>query len=249
MGAADSDLYGRIQGFGQQPNYAAMQYSNAMPAFNQVYSPSGYNPSDSNMRGDYLAKQGQGMGQYADMALQSGFDPQDAIYGRARHNLEQQTRSALEARGVNSTPYGAAVEGETMSNFNMDWADRALGRQQTGANTAATLYGQGARQISGGDDMQRTVPTWQAAMLAALQQSGGANYQYPESVIRQYQGYMNTGLQGDQNAVGAYRGELAAWEAEQQQQAAMWQALGSLGGSAVSMAMNPASAFGMQLWG
>lgn len=237
MDAADAEMFSKIQGFGNQPNYAAQYFTQAQPAFNSVFTQGGYNPTDTNARGGYMANQGQAMGQYGDMALQTGFDPQSALYGRTAHNLEQQTRRALEARGVNDTPYGAGVEGETMANFNMDWADRSLGRQQMGANTAAALYGQGARQIAAGDEMQRGVPSWQAQMLQALQGAGSNTYAFPSDVIQKYMAYMQTGLGGDQNALGRYDAELKQYQMEQQQQQAMWNAIGNLAGSASRIAL------------
>lgn len=234
---ADSALYGQIQGFGGQPNYAAQTYAQAMPSFSGSFGNAGYNPQQTVQRGNYLSQQGQNMGQYGDQAMAAGFDPQNDLYGRTAHNLEQQTRRSLEARGVNDTPYGAGIEGQTMANFNMDWQDRALGRQAQGAQTAGNIYGQGAQQIGQGESMAQGTPGWQAQIAHALQSMGQQNNVYPQQVIQQYQDYMRTGMGGDQNANAAYSNQLKQFEIEQHKNDAMWQALGALGGAATGAAV------------
>lgn len=243
---ADSQLFSKVQGFGNQPNYAAQTYAQAAPSFGGAFGNAGYNPSQTVGYGNYLSQQGQGMGQYGDQALQAGFDPQNDLYGRTAQNLQQQTRRALEARGVDSTPYGAGVEGQTMANFNLDWQDRALGRQNQAAQTATGLYGQGAQQIQGGQQMAQNVPTWQAAIASALQGMGNQNYQYPAQVIQAYQNYMGTGLQGDANANSNYGNQLKSYELEQQN--SPWKAIGSIVGAGLGAAANPMSLFGAKLW-
>lgn len=244
MDQADMGLYSKVQGFGNQPNYAAMEYARAQPAFAGVF---GAQPGTA--RGETMAGWGQNMAGYGNQALQTGFDPQNDLYGRTAQRLQEQVRAGQTARGVEMTPYGAALENQAMSDFNMDWADRALGRQQQGANTAATLYGQGGQLTSAGTQMQQNVPSWQMQMLQGLQGAGSNTYAFPQQEMDNYLRYMQMGMGGDQNAMGRYSNELKAYEMQQAQDAALWQALGSLGGSAMSMAMNPASAFGMKLWG
>lgn len=244
MDRADLDVYSKVQGFGGQPNYAAMQYSRAMPAFQGVFD-----AQPGTARGQTMADWGQGMGGYGAEALKTGFDPQNELYGRTAHRLGQQVRAGQAARGIEMTPYGAALEDQAMADFNMDWADRSLGRQQTGANTASTLYNNGGRLMDAGTQMQQNVPSWQMQMLQGLQGAGNNTYAYPQQTIDNYLRYMQMGMGGDQNALNRHSNELKAFEMQQQQDAAMWQALGSLGGSALGMATNPMSVFGTRLWG
>lgn len=242
MDQADVDLYSKVQGFGKQPNYAAMQYARAMPAFENVF---GAQPGTS--RGEAMAGWGQNMAGYGNEALQTGFDPQNDLYGRTAQRLGQQVRAGQAARGVEMTPYGAAQENEAMANFNMDWADRALGRQQQGANTAATLYGQGGRLVDAGTQMQQQVPAWQMQMLQGLQGAGNNTYAYPQQTIDNYLRYMQMGMGGDQSALSRYNGQLKQYELEQQN--SPWAALGQLAGTGFGFATNPASVFGHRLWG
>jgi hypothetical protein len=39
------------------------------------------------------------------------------------------------------TPYGAAAEGNALSNFNIDWQDKQLMRQLAGLGSATSTYG------------------------------------------------------------------------------------------------------------
>jgi hypothetical protein len=74
--------------------------------------------------------------------LGQAFDPQQALYNRTLQQVTDQTRSGEVARGVGDTPYGAAVEGNALSNFNIDWQNNELSRMESGLGSAANTYGQ-----------------------------------------------------------------------------------------------------------
>jgi len=74
--------------------------------------------------------------------LTTAFDPQQALYDRTLQQTTDQTRSGEAARGVANTPYGAAAEGNALSNFNIDWQNQELQRQQSGLASAGNTYGQ-----------------------------------------------------------------------------------------------------------
>ena len=80
--------------------------------------------------------------------LTDAFDPQQALYNRTLQQVTDQTRSGEAARGVANTPYGAAAEGNALSNFNIDWQNQKLQREQSGlasaGNTFEQLIGAGA---------------------------------------------------------------------------------------------------------
>jgi len=80
---------------------------------------------------------------YMNPVLASGFDPQNALYNRTAQQVQDQTRAAEAARGVATTPYGAGVEGQTMSNFNIDWQNQQLQRQAQAAGAASDILGAG----------------------------------------------------------------------------------------------------------
>src|SRR5262252_6186875 len=67
--------------------------------------------------GNMITGAGANLLPYSTNLLQSGFDPQQALYGRTLQQLQDQTRSGLEARGIDSSPYGAGVEADQLRNF------------------------------------------------------------------------------------------------------------------------------------
>jgi hypothetical protein len=81
--------------------------------------------------------------------LNTGFDPQSALYNRTAGQLLDQARAAEAQSGVGTTPYGAGVTGNTMSNFNIDWQNQQLARQTQAAQAAQGLSGQQASNITG----------------------------------------------------------------------------------------------------
>src|SRR5579862_5466319 len=58
--------------------------------------------------------------------LQTGFDPQNALYARTAQQVGDAQQAALAQSGVANTPYGAGVAGQTASNFNIDWQNNQL---------------------------------------------------------------------------------------------------------------------------
>ena len=80
-----------------------------------------------------LMQAGQGMLPYAQSILQTGFDPQSALYDRTLGQVTDQTRAGLAARGLGMSPYGAGVENKSLSDFNIDWQNQQLQRQNTAA--------------------------------------------------------------------------------------------------------------------
>lgn len=70
-----------------------------------------------------------------------GFDPQSALYNRTAQQVSDQSLAALSNSGVATTPWGQGVQGNTMSNFNIDWQNQQLQRAIAGAGAAGSLYG------------------------------------------------------------------------------------------------------------
>jgi hypothetical protein len=81
--------------------------------------------------------------------IEQAFDPQQALYNRTLNQLRGQTDTQLAETGLGNTPYGAAVMGNALSNFNIDWQNQLLNREITGAEGAAQLYGQAIGAGSG----------------------------------------------------------------------------------------------------
>jgi hypothetical protein len=81
--------------------------------------------------------------------IEAAFDPQHALHDRTLNQLRSQTDTQLAETGLANTPYGAAVMGNALSNFNIDWQNQLLNREITGAEGAAQLYGQAIGAGSG----------------------------------------------------------------------------------------------------
>jgi hypothetical protein len=146
---------------------------------------------------------------YVSQALTQGFDPQQALYNQQFALQQQQSAAANAMSGVGQSAYGAGLTAQDNTNFNIDWQQSQLQRENTAANTAATLSGTAMNDLTSGyntaTSMENTagnaLQAGQATNISAL--SAGAN--------ALNQGY-NTGsnmLLGGTNALNAgYTGGL-----------------------------------------
>jgi hypothetical protein len=99
--------------------------------------------------GNQLGQQAQKVFGLEDPIINAAFDPQNALYARTAQQLTDQTRAGLAARGLAMDPYGAGVEGSTMSNFNIDWQNNLLSRMVSGAQGVEGLAGVGNALLQG----------------------------------------------------------------------------------------------------
>lgn len=83
------------------------------------------------------AAMGGGQGGYGNQILQQGFDPQQALYARNYQQMQDQTNAINSMYGLGGSPYGAGVANQNANNFNLDWQNQQLGRE----NTAIQGYG------------------------------------------------------------------------------------------------------------
>jgi len=143
-------------------------------------------------QGQNLSGAGANLLPYAAQVAQMGFDPQNQFYDRALHNMTEQTRAGLAARGIGMTPYGAGVENKALSDFNIDWQNTALARAAQGAGAAGGLTGAAGNAITSGQALAAQAP---ASYLTAS--------------MMPYQTYQTIGqgqLQGLQGAQGVAQG-------------------------------------------
>ncbi|HEX8838242.1 MAG TPA: hypothetical protein VF748_14970 [Candidatus Acidoferrum sp.] len=192
--------------------------------------------------------------------LNTSMDPQQALYNRTLQQTQDQSRAGLEARGLDMTPYGAGVEGQTLSNFNIDWQNQQLLRQIQGAQTAGGLLTQGGNLANLGTGIQNTAPgqylsasglpygaysTVGGGQNAAINSllgigTSGANLQ--NLPISDYLSYLQTGNQSNQVANQNYGLQLQA----QNQQFNEQMKLGSLlGGSIYGLGQSPFGQYGL----
>jgi hypothetical protein len=109
-------------------------------------------------QGQNLIGTGNSVVPYAYSALNAGFDPQQSVYNQQFQQNTDQTRALLEARGIDSTPYGAGVESQSNLNFNNAWLANTLARQTQGAQTASSLFGTQANDITQGANLSGQAP-------------------------------------------------------------------------------------------
>ena len=177
--------------------------------------------------GNTLMGAGAGLLPYSTNLLNSGFDPQSALYNRTVQQLQDQTRAGLEARGLSMSPYGAGVEGQTMGNFNIDWQNNQLQRQLAAAQGAGGLVGAGGGAMTtganlgtggisqmnfGGNLPYQTfggIAGDQLSGLNALSGAGMAATQIPQTSIQDYLSYIGAGNQASGVANDMARTALA----------------------------------------
>jgi hypothetical protein len=70
--------------------------------------------------------------------LQTGFDPQSALFDRTQRQLLDQSSVANAMAGVGNTPYGASVTSNALGNFDINWQNNLLKRME-----GAGLVGKG----------------------------------------------------------------------------------------------------------
>lgn len=231
---AANNAYSAIGGLSAMPNFAETAAQSFAPTVAGATAPTNYNPQQTVDYGNQISQLPQQYLPYAQQLLEQGFDPQNDLYGRTAHDLSQQVRAGNEARGINMSPYGAGVENKALSDFNIDWRNQQLQRGATALAGASSAYGQGGQQMGYGQQVAQTVPQLSADIAGAGANIGNAAYQQPNSVIANWLNYVGAGNQANQIGVQSYQAQLDAWKAKQAQDDAMWQAIGSLGGTALS---------------
>ena len=106
-----------------------------------------------------LTGAGMSMIPYASSIMNTAMDPQQALYNRTLNQVQQQVGAQNAASGVGTTPYGAGVMDQALSNFNIDWQNNLLNRQATGASAAGGLLSSGAGVAGQGVNMMNQAPT------------------------------------------------------------------------------------------
>ena len=205
-----------------------------------------------------LMQAGQQTLPYSQAILQTGFDPQQALYAKLFQQNTDQTRAGQAARGIATTPYGAGLENQANQNFNLAWQNNQLGRQ----NTALQGAGYGLNSAGNAINLGQNVSTLglqtlnNAAMLPystantiggnqnqAINQFGQAGQSastIPQMSIQDYLQYLGVGNQAGGVANQQYANLLNG----QNQQFNQGQTMGKHLGSALSGLGNAAADIG-----
>lgn len=154
---------------------------------------------------------GQNLAGYGGQVMNTAFDPQQALYARTLQQLQDQVRAGEAARGISMAPYGAGVENQALSNFNIDWQNQQLQRQLQGLQGAGGAFQTGAGLMGGAAPayLQASAMPYGAYQqiygdqLGALGQLAGIYGQGLQAAnlpLQNYLNYMNAGLGASQNA-------------------------------------------------
>jgi hypothetical protein len=197
-------------------------------------TPYGFDPSQATQAGMFAGGQGQNMFGAGNAALNMAFDPQNALYNRTVQQLQDQTRASQAARGIQTTPYGAGLENQAMSDFNINWQNNLLNRALSGIQAGSTAYGSGINTMQGGYGLASQIPQQMQTYLGNMQQLGMGAYAPQQWAGPQYSSLFGTGAGVQQNA---YQQQLAQFQQNQAAQQGFWGGIGKLGGNLAEMAM------------
>lgn len=171
---------------------------------------------------------GNAMLPYAQSILQTGFDPQNALYNRTQQQVTDQQRAGQSARGIAMSPYGAGLENKALSDFNIDWQNNLLGRQNTAAQGAGYLTNSAGNAINLGQNVStlglqtlgqaaalpyatsNTIGGNQLGALGQYGQFGAAAGNQAQQQIDDYLRYMGIGQQAAGVANQGYANQLTA---------------------------------------
>lgn len=138
-----------------------------------------------------------------------GFDPQGALYAQQQNQNQQQNAAILAQSGVAGSPYGAGVQQQGNTNFNLGWENQQLGRASQAAGAAGGLMSNISNNAGAGFNMMQQgagLPynTFQGINANALGTlAGGAAYggmaaQGQQQQISDYLQYLQSGQQQQQ---------------------------------------------------
>jgi hypothetical protein len=236
LGGADVGAFQGIGGLGGFNTYAGLYPQVAGISQGLVNNPyaggfqAGAGTAGALGQAGALGAFGQGQNLYGlgGAVANTAFDPQSALYNRTVQQLQDQTRAGEAARGIANTPYGAGLENQAMSNFNIDWQNNALNRQIQGAQAAGGLIGQGAGLQAGapGAYLQASgmpygtfqgIGQGQLGTLGTQAGFGAQGAQIPQQQVQDYLSYLGWGT-GAQNAANQAQLGLGNWGLNQANQ-------------------------------
>lgn len=91
-----------------------------------------------------LTGQGQinslGLSNAGNNILNTAFDPQQALFNQQQNLLTQQAAAANAAAGLGGSAYGASNTANALGNFDINWQNQQLAREQAGLSSAQGAY-------------------------------------------------------------------------------------------------------------
>lgn len=237
---AANNAFAAIGGLEAMPNYADQTYNAIAPnATAMISQPTGYNPAQTTQYGNAISALPAEYLPYARNILNEGFDVNGQAYGRAAHDLTEQVRASQGARGIQTSPYGAGLENEAMGDFNIDWQGKRLDHMSQAMGAALPAYGQAGSQMGYGQQVAQMGPRFQADLASQMGDLGNSTYTQPNMAASQWLNYSGAATANDSVTAQNYATQIQAYQAEQAADAAMWAAVGELGGVVTGAALGP----------
>lgn len=135
--------------------------------------------------------------------LNTAFDPQNALYNQQQQLNTDQSRASEYARGIQSSPYGAALENQSNQNFNLNWQNQQLARQTQGLQAAQGAYGSAQGMGNSYTGAQAGLQAGQNEQYAGLTNAATSQYSNYLSAMNQ------SNLANSQNLAGAQQNAFA----------------------------------------
>lgn len=225
-GAADSSALSGIGQLGTASQGTQGLYNNAVGGLSGLTAGTNYNPQSGVDAGNNIQGSVAGLPGYADQALATGFNANNGLYNQELGQITDQTRAGEAARGISMTPYGAGVEGQTLTNFNNTWNNQQLQNEATGAGTASSLLGAyNSGQADGAQVAQGAADNSLSSLASLLGSSNSSTGQLQQS-IGDYLSYLTGGT-------SAGSAQASATNAYNQTNNQAMAGFGNLGGSAI----------------
>jgi hypothetical protein len=150
----------------------------------------GFAQNGANAAGQQYTQLGSNLGAGSQQLLNAGqqvfntaMDPQQALYNQQLQQTQDQAGATNSMYGLGSSAAGAGVANQATNNFNLNWQNAQLGRQESGLQAYGQAAGQAGQLGAAGAGY-----TNQGAQLPFTTAQGIA--QYPGQLASQYtQGY------------------------------------------------------------
>ena len=234
LGQANKGALQGINNIANSPNYAANTYNTYSGGLAGSLQGTNYNPQDTVNTGNYMQGQGANMYGQGNTLMNMGLDPQHAYYDQAYQQNQQQTRASLEARGINSSPAGAAQEQQSNQYFNNMWQNQQAARASQLAGAAQGMYGTAGQTMSTGAGLGSGTVSQQYQQMLQMQQAGLMSKVQDQQTVSNYMNYLN---QGGQYQLGQYQALLGGQAQQNAQGAAQSQGYGQMAAMAAMAAM------------
>lgn len=180
-----------------------------------------YDAAGATQGGAALGQAGQSMLPWVQQILQTGFDPQKQQYMQMFQQQQDQGNAALAQQGLAGTPYGAGIAQQGNQNFDINWQNQQLGRQNQALQGAGAGLGAAGSAIGQGAGIGQGVV--------------GFENQQKQQQIADFLAYLQGGTGATNAGTSQYGAESSAALQNQGLQNQNWSGIGQLGGNLLGM--------------